>query len=178
DARGARDRRDPHHHRLDRCCAAIRGRAAALGAGAGRRGRHHHYRHCAQRLPGADPVRGRGPLRRPAGRRHERHRAAGARPRPALDRLPARHPCRTAGAAIQRPLGLATAGVAGPMNVRPWMTRRFLVALVAMAILFVLLVAATLRLLSSENATTDYITEEMVWLSSQGQYEAVRFADA
>ena len=64
------------------------------------------------------------------------------------------------------------------MNVRPWMTRRFLVALVAMAILFVLLVAATLRLLSSENATTDYITEDMVWLSSQGQYEAVRFADA
>lgn len=64
------------------------------------------------------------------------------------------------------------------MNVRPWMTRRFLVALLAMTILFALLVAATLRLLSSENATADYITEDMVWLSSQGQYEAVRFADA
>ncbi|MFD2648011.1 sensor histidine kinase [Devosia albogilva] len=64
------------------------------------------------------------------------------------------------------------------MSLRPWMTRRFLLALVAMAILFALLVAATLRLLSSENATADYITEDMVWLSSQGQYEAVRFADA
>ncbi len=64
------------------------------------------------------------------------------------------------------------------MSLRPWMTRRFLVALMAMAILLVLLVAATLRLLGSENAIADYITEDMVWLSSQGQYEAVRFADA
>jgi two-component system, OmpR family, sensor histidine kinase SenX3 len=64
------------------------------------------------------------------------------------------------------------------MSLRPWMTRRFLVALLAMAILFALLVSASVRLLSSENETTDYITEDMVWLSSQGQYEAVRFADA
>ncbi|WP_332685729.1 sensor histidine kinase [Devosia sp.] len=64
------------------------------------------------------------------------------------------------------------------MSLRPWMTRRFLVALVAMAVLFMLLVAACLRLLASENQITDYITEDMVWLSSQGQYEAVRFADA
>jgi signal transduction histidine kinase len=58
------------------------------------------------------------------------------------------------------------------------MTRRFLVALLAMAFLFSLLVAASVRLLTSENQQRDYITEDMVWLSSQGQYEAVRFADA
>lgn len=64
------------------------------------------------------------------------------------------------------------------MSLRPWMTRRFLVALLAMAFLFSLLVAASVRLLTSENQQRDYITEDMVWLSSQGQYEAVRFADA
>ena len=64
------------------------------------------------------------------------------------------------------------------MSLRPWMTRRFLLALVAMTILFVLLVVASLRLLARENELTDYITEDMVWLSSQGQYEAMRFADA
>jgi two-component system sensor histidine kinase SenX3 len=64
------------------------------------------------------------------------------------------------------------------MNLLPWMTRRFMVALVAMAVLFVLLVAASVRLLSIENQLTDYISEDMVWLSSQGQYEAMRFADA
>lgn len=64
------------------------------------------------------------------------------------------------------------------MSIRPWMTSRFLVALLAMAVLFALLVAASVRLLSSENQITDYITEDMVWLSSQGQYEAMRFADA
>lgn len=64
------------------------------------------------------------------------------------------------------------------MSLKPWMTRRFVVALMAMAVLFVLLVAACLRLLSSENQLADYITEDMVWLSSQGQYEAVRFANA
>jgi len=64
------------------------------------------------------------------------------------------------------------------MNLLPWMTRRLLVALVAMAILFGLLVAATVRLLSSENTQTDYISEDMVWLSSQTQYEAMRYADA
>ena len=58
------------------------------------------------------------------------------------------------------------------------MTRRFLLALVAMTILFVLLVVASLRLLARENELTDYITEDMVWLSSQGQYEAMRFADS
>lgn len=64
------------------------------------------------------------------------------------------------------------------MSFRPWMTRRFLVALMAMVVLFVLLVAACLRLLAAENQNKDYITEDMVWLTSQGQYEAVRFADA
>lgn len=64
------------------------------------------------------------------------------------------------------------------MSLRPWMTRRFLVALLAMGLLFILLVAACLRLLSSENQNRDYITEDLVWLTSQGQYEAVRFGDA
>lgn len=64
------------------------------------------------------------------------------------------------------------------MSLRPWMTRRFLVALLAMAILFALLVSASVRLLSSESEVSDNITEDMVWLSSQGQYEAMRFADA
>ncbi|PXA98119.1 hypothetical protein DMC47_10325 [Nostoc sp. 3335mG] len=60
----------------------------------------------------------------------------------------------------------------------PRMTRRFVVALIAMAVLFMLLVAASVRLLSIEDQLTDYITEDMVWLSSQGQYEAMRFADS
>ncbi|NGP17119.1 sensor histidine kinase [Devosia aurantiaca] len=58
------------------------------------------------------------------------------------------------------------------------MTRRFLVALVAMGILFALLIAASVRLLQSETRTVHYISEDMVWLSSQGQYEAIRYADA
>ena len=58
------------------------------------------------------------------------------------------------------------------------MTRRFLVALLAMGVLFVLLLAACFRLIAAENQNRDYITEDMVWLTSQGQYEAVRFADA
>lgn len=64
------------------------------------------------------------------------------------------------------------------MSLRPWMTRRFLVALMAMGVLFVLLVVACLRLLSSEYELNDYVTEDMVWHSSQSQYEAVRFAVA
>src|SRR5215217_2496042 len=64
------------------------------------------------------------------------------------------------------------------MSIRPWMTRRFLVALLAMGVLFVLLLAACFRLIAAENQNRDYITEDMVWLTSQGQYEAVRFADA
>lgn len=58
------------------------------------------------------------------------------------------------------------------------MTRRFLVALLAMGVLFILLLAACFRLIAAENQNRDYITEDMVWLTSQGQYEAVRFADA
>ncbi len=64
------------------------------------------------------------------------------------------------------------------MSLKPWMTGRFLVAFIAMAILFVLLVATSLRLLASENLTVHYIKEDMVWLSGQGQYEAIRYADA
>jgi signal transduction histidine kinase len=58
------------------------------------------------------------------------------------------------------------------------MSRRFLVALGAMAVLFSLLVAGSVRLIISEAELAESITEDMVWLSSQGQYEAVRLADA
>lgn len=64
------------------------------------------------------------------------------------------------------------------MNLMPWMTRRFVVALVAMAVLFALLVTASVRLLTIDDELVEYITEDMVWLSSQGQYEAMRFADS
>ncbi|GLQ53084.1 sensor histidine kinase [Devosia nitrariae] len=64
------------------------------------------------------------------------------------------------------------------MNLAPRISRRFLVALAAMTILFVLLVAASVRLIVSESELSEDITEDMVWLASQGQYEAVRFRDA
>lgn len=64
------------------------------------------------------------------------------------------------------------------MNFRPYVSRRFLVAFTAMVILFVLLVSASVRLVHSEGQFSDDITEDMVWLASQGQYEAVRLADA
>lgn len=64
------------------------------------------------------------------------------------------------------------------MNFRPYLSRRFLVAFTAMVILFALLVSASVRLITSENQLGDDITEDMVWLASQGQYEAVRLADA
>ncbi|HEY0032348.1 MAG TPA: HAMP domain-containing sensor histidine kinase [Devosia sp.] len=64
------------------------------------------------------------------------------------------------------------------MNVRPYFSPRFLVAFGAVAILFVLLVWASVRLLISESELSTDISEDMVWLSSQSQYEAVRFVDA
>ena len=64
------------------------------------------------------------------------------------------------------------------MSLRPWMTRRFLLALAATAVLVAVLVAASVRLVVSDNELSDDIAEDMVWLASQAQYEAVRFADA
>ena len=57
------------------------------------------------------------------------------------------------------------------MNFRPYVSRRFLVAFTAMVILFVLLVSASVRLVHSEGQFSDDITEDMVWLASQGQYD-------
>ncbi len=64
------------------------------------------------------------------------------------------------------------------MSLGPYLSRRFLVAFTAVIILFVLLVGASVRLIMSEAELTDDIAEDMVWLSSQGQYEAIRFAEA
>lgn len=64
------------------------------------------------------------------------------------------------------------------MSIRPWVSQRFLVAVAAVAVLFVLLVATSVRLVVSENSMRENIAEDMVWLSSQGQYEAVRTLDA
>lgn len=64
------------------------------------------------------------------------------------------------------------------MSLRRWMPTRFLVASIAMGILFALLVAASVRLIASENELGGDVAEDMVWLSSQAQYEAVRFVEA
>jgi signal transduction histidine kinase len=64
------------------------------------------------------------------------------------------------------------------MSLGPYLSRRFFVAFLAVIILFVLLVGASVRLIMSEAELSDDIDEDMVWLSSQGQYEAVRFTEA
>lgn len=64
------------------------------------------------------------------------------------------------------------------ISLRPWVSQRFLVAVAAVAVLFVLLVATSARLLITESSLRENIAEDMVWLSSQGQYEAVRTLDA
>ncbi len=64
------------------------------------------------------------------------------------------------------------------MTLGPWYSRRFLFGLAALVILLALLLGAAARLVFSESRIRDEIPEDMIWLSSQGQYEAVRFADA
>ena len=64
------------------------------------------------------------------------------------------------------------------MSLGPYLSRRFFIAFSAVVILFVLLVGASVRLIISEAEIGDDIAEDMVWLSSQAQYEAVRFAEA
>ena len=64
------------------------------------------------------------------------------------------------------------------MSLGPYLSRRFFIAFSAVVILFVLLVGASVRLMISEAELGEDIAEDMVWLSSQAQYEAVRFAEA
>lgn len=64
------------------------------------------------------------------------------------------------------------------MNLRPWMSRRFVVAALALAGLFVLLLTAMSQLIANEGKFSGDISEDVVWFASQGQYEAIRLADA
>ncbi len=64
------------------------------------------------------------------------------------------------------------------MNLRPWMSRRFFAAALALIVLFTLLLAAVVRLAVNESRLSGDLTEGVVWFSSQAQYEAMRMADA
>ncbi|WEK06555.1 MAG: HAMP domain-containing sensor histidine kinase [Candidatus Devosia phytovorans] len=60
---------------------------------------------------------------------------------------------------------------------RPWISRPFLVAALALTVLFVLLLTAVIRLAVNENRLSGEPAEGVIWFSSQGQYEAMRLAD-
>ncbi|GLQ53882.1 sensor histidine kinase [Devosia nitrariae] len=64
------------------------------------------------------------------------------------------------------------------MSARPWLSRPFLAAALALTVLFVLLLAAVIRLAVNENRLSGEPAEGVIWFSSQGQYEAMRLADA
>jgi signal transduction histidine kinase len=64
------------------------------------------------------------------------------------------------------------------MTLRPYLSRRFFAALAGVVVLFVLLVSASLRLVTTETQLSGAITEDMVWLASQGQFESIRMAEA
>jgi two-component system, OmpR family, sensor histidine kinase SenX3 len=64
------------------------------------------------------------------------------------------------------------------MSIWPWRSRPFLVAALALTILFVLLIAAVTRLAVNENRLSGEPAEGVIWFASQGQYEAMRLADA
>lgn len=64
------------------------------------------------------------------------------------------------------------------MNLRPWMSRRFFAAALALVVLFALLLAAVVRLALNESRLSGDLTEGVMWFSSQAQYEAMRMADA
>jgi signal transduction histidine kinase len=57
------------------------------------------------------------------------------------------------------------------------MSRPFLVAALALTVLFVLLLTAVTRLVVNENRLAGEPAEGVIWFSSQGQYEAMRLAD-
>ena len=63
------------------------------------------------------------------------------------------------------------------MTSRPWISRPFLVAALALTVLFVLLLTAVIRLAVNENRLSGEPAEGVIWFSSQGQYEAMRLAD-
>lgn len=63
------------------------------------------------------------------------------------------------------------------MTWRPWISRPFLVAALALTVLFVLLLTAVIRLAVNENRLSGEPAEGVIWFSSQGQYEAMRLAD-
>jgi two-component system sensor histidine kinase SenX3 len=63
------------------------------------------------------------------------------------------------------------------MNTRPWRSRPFLAAALALTILFVLLLTAVTRLALNEGRLAGEPAEGVIWFSSQGQYEAMRLAD-
>lgn len=63
------------------------------------------------------------------------------------------------------------------MTRRPWTSRPFLVAALALTVLFVLLLTAVIRLAVNENRLSGEPAEGVIWFSSQGQYEAMRLAD-
>jgi two-component system sensor histidine kinase SenX3 len=64
------------------------------------------------------------------------------------------------------------------MSTRPWMSRPFLVAALALTILFGILLAALIRLAVNESRLAGAPAEGVIWFSSQAQYEAMRLADA
>src|SRR5690606_8399157 len=64
------------------------------------------------------------------------------------------------------------------MTRRPWISRPFLVAALALTILFALLLAAVTRLAVNESRIAGEPAEGVIWFASQGQYEAMRLADA
>ncbi len=64
------------------------------------------------------------------------------------------------------------------MTGRPWISRPFLAATLALTILFALLLAAVTRLAVNESRIAGEPAEGVIWFASQGQYEAMRLADA
>ncbi len=63
------------------------------------------------------------------------------------------------------------------MSSRPWLSRPFLAAALALTVLFALLLAAVTRLALNESRLSGGLSEGVIWFSSQGQYEAMRLAD-
>jgi two-component system sensor histidine kinase SenX3 len=64
------------------------------------------------------------------------------------------------------------------MTRRPWISRPFLAATLALTILFALLLAAVTRLAVNESRIAGEPAEGVIWFASQGQYEAMRLAEA
>jgi signal transduction histidine kinase len=63
------------------------------------------------------------------------------------------------------------------MKPRPWLSRPFLAAALALTVLIALLLAAVTRLALNESRLSGGLSEGVIWFASQGQYEAMRLAD-